>query len=405
MASSLMSSLFGSSASANVDSAPVAQTPVVDASVAPVQEQPVPNVETTGESVAPAQEQPVQQESKDTKPDVKVTSSFSGYMVDSTGQKKVFKSINEMMSALTGVALPPCDCARCTARRTAQQSAKPAEQTDQKSTEQPAEQPADQTTEQKSTEQPADQPADQPAEQNTRAKATAALVEEFMQTLEAAGMNKCNCSKCVTRRATLTADKTLPAQTETKDTPTNELPASDPADSEKLVNEKPTSNQSLFDALFGDLLKSPGTKYADAYRYTSKNVSYVPLMRRHLRLVAELGERGVTGALQAISKSDARTSAALRDNDVSMFFDTVLIQTLLGVPSKDKTLQARVRLMPDMRSLRNMRRHLPSVYAPALVEVLKSYMESYPDQDVVRFHDDGLGYDVYADLVAAAQEQ
>lgn len=401
MASSLMSSLFGSSASANADSAPVAQTPVVDPSVAPVQEQPVPNVETTGEPVAPAQEQPVQQESKDTKPDVKVTSSFSGYMVDSTGQKKVFKSINEMMTALTGVALPPCDCARCTARRTAQQSAKPAEQTDQKSAEQPAEQPADQTTEQKSTEQP----ADQPAEQNTRAKATAALVEEFMQTLEAAGMNKCNCSKCVTRRSTLTADKTLPAQTETKDTPTNELPASDPADSEKLVNEKPTSNQSLFDALFGDLLKSPGTKYADAYRYTSKNVSYVPLMRRHLRLVAELGERGVTGALQAISKSDARTSGALRDNDVSMFFDTVLIQTLLGVPSKDKTLQARVRLMPDMRSLRNMRRHLPSVYAPALVEVLKSYMESYPDQDVVRFHDDGLGYDVYADLVAAAQEQ
>lgn len=320
------------------------------------------NVQTSGDAVAPAQTTA----STDTKTEVKTstpTVEFSGYSIGSDGKKKTYNTFAEMLNDLDKIASSPCTCAVC------DKTAQPVNQPEVK-TEQPTE--------------------NKQADKNT---------DDFLQFLYRLGDGPCKCTVCEASRIANAGDKATQQPTQ----PAGDAPANPAPQGDATENKNTDKNADIYKSLMS-LMTGAAPKYSDSYRFTRTSMDNIPLMRPYVRMQVETGEMGLKSAFLAISKTDICRSSDFPEDKHYEFFDTEFIDMLAQNTSKNKTLQARVRFLTDSRSVRNKKKNLPSVYAPALLDSFKQYMESYSEQDAIRFHPDGLGYDVYADAVAIAQE-
>lgn len=269
-----------------------------------------------------------------------VKRSFTGVALRSDGTVKTYGSMDEMVKDLSGFDISPlCKCSACSEElRTF--GTQPVEQTSTQHSTVP-EQQTD-VTEDKSTDVP------QPSTQQSTQPSTQQSTQPFTQ------------------------------------------------QSTSLVESLLTMLDKKTAEYIEKIKKDP---YYSSYRYNDKIMRYVPLMRPKVRLVREDGEIGITGSFIALSKSIRRSIADLDESDAHAFFDTELIYILMCSKSTAKTLRARVRLLSDMRTTQKRgSAESPTVFAPVLVELLKVYIATYPEQDAIRFHPDGFGYDVYADM-------
>lgn len=178
-------------------------------------------------------------------------------------------------------------------------------------------------------------------------------------------------------------------------------PASSSDDSSPDQTAPATSMSKTIASFFKALGKNPYTRYPNAYAVEKKDFSCVPLMNKRIRFTVAPGVDGKSSKIAAYGASEVRTGNNVTTELIERLFNTELIKELVFAPGKKKTLQATVRFLPDTRTLRNRSEYVPSIYAPALIGGLKTYMARYSSQDTVRFHDDGFGYDVFADFTTA----
>jgi hypothetical protein len=160
----------------------------------------------------------------------------------------------------------------------------------------------------------------------------------------------------------------------------------------KESNEAKSTTQSNSLSYMLDLFLSySANKYYGAAGSYNGSRHDIPLLNKKIKIINEKNDLGASGTFKALANSVHKTVPVVCDvNDI---FDLPTLETLVN--RKTRKFNAHVRLEEWSRT--NSRQGLfDSFHGPALVETFKVYLQnSIPNQDVVRFHEDGFGYDVY----------
>jgi hypothetical protein len=395
--SALLSSFFGSSASAKDDTTPVdvvvAQPQGVSTSIQDVRDAPPALDEPVLDAPVTSGDQPAQGNTgsvpvPNVTADPKADDKPAEVVLEATNSSgeiltKTFSSLKDFSSFMEKLGTPDCPCPTCTRKRQLAAGAQsaPADKPDAPTGTAPTNDDMPPLVDDDEPEPVVSQVAEPQDDRSNRLNDNDAIGRR----LDAA-FGPCPCPNCTARRA--------------RDTGLESINNKDASTSKKLAG------LDLLSLLLGGLKNKPkkNVDYTDAFGYGRRNVSGMPLLNPKIRVTTATGSSGQKPSFEALAKSTVRDADALGEEDVYKYFDVDLVEIFTTRSSPDNTvIQARVRLESDTRTARV--KHAPSIHGPALVALLKWYCdETYPGQTGIRFHPDGFGYDVYGTADSTRQQ-